>query len=100
MKMVNLEQSIRISPDVMFQEVGGEAVLLDLSSENYLGLNETGTRIWQLLQRSGDLRRVLENMLAEYDVDARQMERDLVDLVGQLADAGLVIVEGESDENG
>jgi hypothetical protein len=92
--MVNLEKSIHISPDVMFQEVGGEAVLLDLRSEKYLGLNETGTRIWQLLQQSGDLHRVLERMLAEYDVDARQMERDLVELVGQLADAGLVTVEG------
>lgn len=98
--MVNLEQSVRISPDVMFQEVGGEAVLLDLKSETYLGLNETGMRIWQLLQQSGDLRRVLEDMLAEYDVDARQMECDLVELVGQLADAGLVMVEGERDEAG
>ena len=92
--MVNLEKSIHISPDVMFQEVGGEAVLLDLRSETYLGLNETGTRIWQLLQQSGDLHWVLERMLAEYDVDARRMERDLVELVGRLADAGLVTVEG------
>ena len=39
-----------ISEEVLSQEVNGETVLLDLEGEAYFGLNEVGTRIWQLLQ--------------------------------------------------
>ena len=39
-----------ISDEVLSQEVNGETLLLDLEGESYFGLNEVGTRIWQLLQ--------------------------------------------------
>ena len=45
---------IEISEDVLFQEVGGETVLLDLASEQYFGLDAVGTRIWQLLGEGAD----------------------------------------------
>ena len=39
-----------ISKEVLSQELNGETVLLDLQGESYFGLNEVGTRIWQLIQ--------------------------------------------------
>ena len=36
---LNPDQHIQIAPDVLFQEVGGETVLLDLESEHYFGLD-------------------------------------------------------------
>ncbi len=45
----------RISPDVLFRELAGEAVLLDLKSQRYFGLGEVGTRIWQLLDEQGEI---------------------------------------------
>ena len=50
------------SEQVLSQDVGGEAVLLDLASEQYFGLNAVGTRIWQLLETPitlSDVHRVL-----------------------------------------
>jgi hypothetical protein len=87
-----LADRVSVSPDVLFQEVGGEAVLLDLKSESYFGLDDVGMRIWQLLQEQGSLRAVFDRMLAEYDVDPARLEADLLKHVGELADAGLVIV--------
>ena len=46
---VTLASSVRISDDVRFQELQGEAVLLDLKSATYFGLDQVGTRIWQLI---------------------------------------------------
>ena len=43
-----IEATAVISPGVLFQEIGGEAVLLDLASERYFGLDDVGTRIRQL----------------------------------------------------
>ena len=87
---MHLDNRVVISDDVLFQEVGGETVLLDLSSESYFGLDETATRIWQLIQTGGTLREVLETMVREFDVTPGQMERDLMHHLDELEAAGLV----------
>ncbi|MCU0836207.1 MAG: PqqD family protein [Chromatiaceae bacterium] len=86
-----LADQVTISSEVLFQQVASESVLLDLASETYFGLDEVGTRIWQLLQEHSRLRTVYETMLDEYDVEPAQLEQDLLKLIGELADAGLVI---------
>lgn len=84
------EQKVTISPDVLFQEVSGEMVLLDLSSESYFGLDEIGARIWQLLHDGASVGEVLDTLLREYEVERGTLEVDLDDLLGKLADAGLI----------
>ena len=87
---MDLNQSVSISPGVVFQEVHGEIVLLDLSSENYFGLDEVGARVWQLLQEENTLQGVFDKMLAEYDVDAGTLAADFSSLFTNLLDAKLV----------
>ena len=89
---MTLASRVSVSPEVLLQEIGGESVLLDIASENYFGLNQVGTRIWQLLDGGSDLRSAYDAVLAEYDVPAEQLEHDVIALVGQLADAGLVTI--------
>lgn len=86
----DLNRKLVLSPEVMFQELGGEMVLLDLASESYFGLDEVGARIWALLNEQGELQTVFEAMLAEYDVEPRELEKDLRELVERLLEAGLV----------
>lgn len=78
--------------DVLFQEVGGEAVLLNLGSESYFGLNEVGTRVWMLLDKGNSLQDICEILCAEYDVTFEQMQSDLLSLVDEMAKASLVQV--------
>lgn len=82
------------SSDVLFRELEGEAVMLDLGSERYYGLDEVGARIWQLLEEHHDVETVISEMLAEYDVEEEQLRSDLSVLIENLADAGLVTIEG------
>lgn len=93
---MNLKQTVTISPDVISQEVSGETVILDLGSEHYFGLDETGTRIWQLIEQTGDLQAVYTQMLAEYEVEAEQLLEDLGTLVEQIAELGLVTLQPAS----
>ena len=80
------------SPDVLVQELDGEAVVLDLNSERYFGLDDVGTRIWQQLLEHGRLERVCEEMRKEYDVDESTLLADVVRLVEELIGAGIVTV--------
>ena len=89
---LTLEDRMQCSNDVLVQEVGGEAVLLDLASEKYFGLDPVGTRIWALLADHDSLRSVADVLCAEYDAEPARIRDDLLTLVGKLADAGLVTV--------
>ena len=80
------------SDQVLFQNLDGEAVLLDLSSETYFGLNEVGTRIWQLIENAPPLAEVHHTLCAEFEADATRIEHDLLALMGELSKAGLVTV--------
>jgi len=96
LRPMNITRKARValSPEVMLQEVGGEAVLLDLRSESYFGLDGVGTRIWRLVEDDGRLRVVHSKLLDEYDVEPACLEHDREELIGRLAEAGLVSVEG------
>jgi hypothetical protein len=91
---MNITLSQRAAPtdDVLFQEVGGEAVLLNLKSESYFGLDEVGTRVWRLLGEDPALAKVFATLRDEYDVEPDRLEADLLELVSQMSEAGLVRV--------
>ena len=90
---VTLDNNVTLSDQVMMQEVGGEAVLLDLFSEQYFGLDPVGTRIWALLAESAQLRAVHVRLCEEFDADADLIAADLIALTQALAGAGLVKVD-------
>ena len=87
---LTLAQRVIRSDEALFQEISGEAVLLDLASEQYFGLDAIGTRIWTLLADDDRLQSVHDRLCAEYDADPNHIATDLLALVNQLAEAGLV----------
>lgn len=87
---IRIQSRVRIQEDVLFQELDGEAVLLNLKTGEYFGLDQIGTRIWQLLQEDGALSRTMEIILQEYDVTRERLTRDLLGLVKQMEDQGLL----------
>ena len=86
---------IKLSPDVLFQLLRDESVLLDLNNEQYIGLDPVATRIWQLLTENGDVEDVVKKMLQEYDVDEARLYKDLASFIADLSSQGLVEVEPE-----
>jgi len=92
---INLKQTIALSPDVISQEVSGETVLLDLESENYFGLDEVGTRIWQLIKETNDLQLIFDTLLKEYDVSEERLQQDLTTLLTEIEGMGLVKLEAQ-----
>ena len=86
---ISLSDSMVVRDEVVFRELGGEAVLLNLKTGAYFGLDPVGTRVWQLLVEHGSVARVMEVMLGEYDIDRERLERDLLELCGELCATGL-----------
>ena len=82
---------LRFSPDVIFRELAGESVVLDLASGRYFGLNAVGTRVWQLIGQGETVDGLLRAVTSEYDADASTIERDVLALLDDLEQRGLVL---------
>jgi hypothetical protein len=85
-----LDTHVTVPPGVLFRDLDGEAVLLELESGRYYGLNETGTRIWLLLQEHGSVEAALHTLLDEYDVAEERLRRELLGFVGTLTSQRLL----------
>jgi hypothetical protein len=86
---MTLTDRIIAKPDVIFRALGAEAVVLNLQSGTYFGLNSVGTRIWLLLEQH-DLAGTCEELAAEYDASRERITSDVLALVDSLEGKGLV----------
>jgi hypothetical protein len=84
------ETRVRPRPDVLFRDLGGEAVLLDPGAGTYFGLNEVGTDIWTLAAVGTPLGEVHASIARTYDAPPEQVWEDLVALVRDLVKSRLI----------
>ena len=88
--MPTLDSRVEVNEDVLFQELQGEAVLLNLKSGIYFGLDAIGTRTWQLFSKHQALSAVAQAIVEEYEVTRDRCEADLLTLVSDLERHGLI----------
>ncbi len=89
---------VTIPDDVVSRDLAGEAVILNLANGTYFGLNEVGTRIWNLLAEHKSTEQVLPPLLAEYEVEEAQLRQDLEVLLQTLTEKGLIVVDAEKTQ--
>jgi hypothetical protein len=87
---IQLEDRVSIPGDVMVSQLGGEAVLLNLKTESYFGLDEVGTVMWEAVRDSSNIQAAHERLQREYDVDPQTLLTDLCEFIQQLAAHGLI----------
>ena len=87
---VSFSQKVSTPEDVLFRDLGGESVLLNLDNENYYGLDEVGTRMWDVLTTSTSIQTAYDTLLAEYDVAPEVLQQDITRLVEDLVAQGLL----------
>jgi hypothetical protein len=90
--MVTLKDRVSAPAHVLVRFLDRESVLLNLETEQYFGLDETGTRMWQLVTASPDIDAAYQELLAEFDVEPELLRDNLTDLLGRLVENGLLQV--------
>ncbi len=81
---------VEVPKHVLVRYLERESVLLNLDTEVYYGLDEVGTRMWQLLIASQNIENAYEQLVAEFDVQAETLRQDLSELLEQLAKNNLL----------
>jgi hypothetical protein len=90
--VIDRSSVVACRPDVLSTFVGDEVVLLDVERGKYFGLNSIGADVWRALASPTKIEDLLTGLMRDYEGDATVIEKDVVDLIGRLADSGLVRV--------
>ena len=78
---------LRPSPDVLWQRLGDEVIVMQLKTDRIFSLNPTGSRFWELIAGGMRLAAVREEMVKEFAVTpealAAEVEKILALLIGE-----------------
>lgn len=91
MMVIEADTPLLPSPDVLTARADGAAVLLDLNSEQFLGLDDTGSAIWSAIEGGGSINTIVAALAEEFDADRAQLECDARHFVDELLTRGLVV---------
>ena len=87
---ISFSDRVRVPDDVLISNLQEESVILNLDSERYYGLDDVGTRFLSVLNTADSIEAAYETLVEEYDVDGEMLRQDLVSLVEELLEQGLV----------
>ena len=88
--MVSFMDRVIVPQHVLVRFLDRESVLLNLETERYFGLDETGTRMWQTVTSAPTIDAAYSQLLAEFDVEPELLRSNFTDLLTRLADNGLL----------
>ncbi|MBC1224366.1 lasso peptide biosynthesis PqqD family chaperone [Nostoc sp. UCD121] len=94
--MVTGHSRVVVAKEQISSDLDGEAVILNLKSGVYYGLNPVGASIWSLIQQPKTISEIQDALLAQYEVESEQCDRDLFSMLHQLEAEGLIEVSDET----
>ena len=71
----------------------GEIVIMNKNDNVYYGLNEVGGRVWQLIGEPQKVADLIDIMMEEYDVDQSKCTSEVLALLNDMAEKGLIAQE-------
>jgi hypothetical protein len=95
MIIISEKSIVKAIDDQVSRDLGEEAAILNLDTGIYYGLNSVGARIWGLLSEPIDVNEIVQVLLREYEVDTELCRSDLIKLLNELSEAGLIEVRNE-----
>jgi Coenzyme PQQ synthesis protein D (PqqD) len=76
--------------DLSWRQVGDEVIVLDLRSNSYLSINESGTALWQMLVDGSTPEGMTARLTTDYGLDQDTAQSDVDAFVAMLTDLGLL----------
>jgi hypothetical protein len=93
-----LDSSVSVPEHVVYRPFPAETVLLNLETGKYHGLNPTGGRMLEVVQKAGSVGEAAALLAKEYDQPLETLQEDLCALCANLADRGLIEIDGPPTE--
>jgi hypothetical protein len=85
-----LSARLRVPEHVVYRDFVSETVVLNLETGRYHGLNPTGGRILDALERSETVAEAAEKLAIEYERGPEEVEADVLTFCSNLLARGLI----------
>jgi len=82
---------LRPNPEVIARRLDNATVVVDVPTSRIFELNETGTRVWELLGEGLDQESIVRQLVAEFDVERIQAVDEVKTLLERLRTEGLLV---------
>lgn len=94
--MALLDERYQKSESIVFREIAGETILVPIRSnvgdlESIYTLNETAARVWALIDGTTTVSEIRDAIVAEYEVEEKEAEQDVLELLAQLESFGGIV---------
>ena len=91
-KRLQLGSVVVRKKDLPSTAVDADLVILNLETNNYIGLDNIGRRIWELLDTPSPVAEIARMMCAQFAGPPGVIERDVLALLQEMAAEGLIDV--------
>ena len=93
-KEITTETVIKQIEEIVASDIDGETVMMSVENGKYYGLDDIGSRIWELIERPIRISDLIDRLLERFDVDRETCEKDVVKFLNELNDDRIVAVPG------
>lgn len=94
---ITTKTRIRRAVDIPFAKAHDEMLAIDEQAGYYYAMNETSGRIWELIADPASVEAICTLLCQEFNVDADTCQREVIHLLHDLHDAGLVHIMDDKD---
>ena len=89
---------VRRQGDWVSGKVGEQLVMINAETGDYMGLNEVGTRVWEMIETPRELDEVCALLEQEFEVAPEPCRTEVKEFLDELAGHGAVKLEPASTE--
>ena len=76
--------------DISWRRIGDEVIVLDLRSNAYLSINQSGTALWDMLVDGATSETMAARLVSDFALDEERARTDVDAFVAMLSDRGLL----------
>lgn len=97
--MISLDQVVSKDKQTASRIIAGEAIVLTPMDSKIHSLNETGSRIWELLADEPTVGEIVAQIHSEFKVSEEQARADVIAFIEELTAKGIITL-GKSSKEG
>ncbi len=79
------------TPNVVYENIDGETVLINLETGTYYSMMNTAGEIWEYIEKGFDQNAIISDLSQRYDTDLTTLETSINNLILQLLEERLII---------
>jgi hypothetical protein len=90
MKEISKNSIISRSPEIVFNKLDEEIMMMSIKNSEYYGLDNIASRVWEILTKPSTLSEIVETLLEEYEVSEDRCYADVTEFLMALEEKKLI----------